>query len=138
MKNSIIVIMMLFVLSCTTSKQSNKSKDIELIKQLTYCKCLEYNIKMYVGEDSVDMSRGSIADMMSFYGGSFVRSWSPLLDSLAYKVYADGEKARFDTNKYPSSYGLVEYKLECLKLYKSKKLDSLARVIYTQIKKNSY
>ena len=133
-----MLIMMLFVLSCTTSKHINKSKDIELIKQLTYCKCLEYNIKMYVGEDSVDMSRGSIADMMSVYGGSFVRSWSPLLDSLAYKVYTDGEKARFDSNKYPSSYGLVEYKLECLKLYKSKQLDSLARVIYTQIKKNSY
>lgn len=136
MKNSIVLIMMLFVLSCKTSKQINKSKDIELIKQLTYCKCLEYNIKMYVGEDSVDMSRESIADMMSVYGGSFVRSWSPLLDSLAYKVYADGEKARFDTNRYPSSYGLVEYKLDCLKLYKSKQLDSLARVIYTQTKKD--
>ena len=56
MKNSIIFIMLLFVLSCTTSKQINKSKNIELIKQLTYCKCLDYNIKMYVGEA---MARGT-------------------------------------------------------------------------------
>jgi len=136
MKNSIIFIMLLFVLSCTTSKQINKSKNIELIKQLTYCKCLDYNIKMYVGEDSVDLSIGLITDMMSVYGGTFVRSWSPLLDSIAYKIYVDGEKARFDTNRHESAYGMVPYKLWCLELYKSKQLDSLARVIYTQTKKD--
>ncbi len=130
-KNRLLFFIIIIIgLSCNITRKSIRSKDIELIKQLTYCKCLDYNIKNFVGVDSVDISSGLIADLISVYGGDFARKYMSALDSIAYKVYIDAKRVQFDTGKHESSYGKVAYKLDCLELYKSKKVDSLARIIY--------
>jgi hypothetical protein len=131
MKEFISIILMGVVFtSCSSPQKSIKSKNIELIKKLAFCKCLEYNITNFVGTDTLDISADLIQEEMSIYGGKFVSRLYPLIDSSAKSIFLLEKKARFDSLRHESAFGKVGYKRSCIDFYKSNPLDSLAKEIY--------
>ena len=133
--NKILKISIICILfcSCFGPRINSESKNCELIKQLAYCKCLEYNIANFVGKDTLDRSIPLINQRMDIYGGYFVNHFYPIIDSISKDVYKQELNAKGDTNfTAESSCGKVDYKSACLDFYKSKKLDSLAKNIYKE------
>jgi hypothetical protein len=119
--------------SCNMPKYNTKTKqNIELLKNLSHCKCLEYSINKFVGKDSIDISSEILID--KFYSIGLSRKSYYILDSMAKSVMISETNSQFASpNKYLESYGKVSYKIGCYNFYHSKSLDSLVKIL---LKKN--
>jgi hypothetical protein len=135
-----IYFLVLLISSCThTKKNIVTNSNIQKLKSLAYCKCLEYSISNFVGKDTNDISGALLTESMDFYGGYFFRNFYPIIDSSAYTVYLKQKRRQFEP--YPvaeGSGGKVAYKLECLDFYQSKELDNITKIIAKGINDSIY
>ena len=114
--------------SCSVNRTSKKEKtDVELLKELAFCQCLEHSIETFSKLDTLEMGRGEVLNLMDSKG-LFPNIVQPILDSLASLIVAEQRKEKNDTlYKHESARGRTSYTLGCLDFYNSKKLDSLVK-----------
>ena len=133
MKKGIIFSGIILLISCSSTRITTKqNSDLDLIKQLAYCECMEHSINQFVAKGSNDMSMQEVANMME-YNGMYTKNVAKIMDSLALEVVTQEKKNQFDTvgkhNDDPVNNGRTIYLYDCLKFYKSQKLDSIVRAI---------
>ena len=139
MKYSFVFLAFLFLACGSTKKAKRTEENVENLKQMAYCKCLDYAINRFVGKDTIDItSYISVENQMDFFGGYFIKNMLPLLDSAAKSHFLNELKYRFSPNVGEGTYGKVAYRIDCLYFYKSKQLDSLARVLSKRINDSIY
>ncbi|HTN38832.1 MAG TPA: hypothetical protein VL053_17245 [Arachidicoccus sp.] len=134
----VFILVILSICSCKAVKrgESTKLDGKELIKQLAFCKCLNYCFSNINNTDSVDNSiqwlKGMLLDR---YGRYYSFKIEPTIDSLAKKEYRKIEKSRYpDQPVAEGSYGKASYSIDCLNFYKSDKLDSLTNEMEKEFK----
>jgi hypothetical protein len=134
-----ILFFLVLLSSCVSIKKiTETNSSIEKLKELAYCKCLEYSIDHFVAKDSIDISINILTENMDFYGGYFVRNLLPKIDSLSYSVYSKQKNNQLNFPVAEGTSGKVAYKIQCLEYYKSKQLDSLTRKVVREIKDSIY
>lgn len=118
----------LLLCSCSINKTIQKEKsDVELLKELAFCQCLENSLQTFSAIDTLEMSRGEVLNSMDAKG-LFPNNVQPIFDSLANSIVRRQIRAKNDTlNKHESARGRTSYIIDCLDLYNSKKLDSLIK-----------
>ena len=130
MKNSsyIFIILIFVFYSCSVNRSIKKEKtDVELLKELAFCKCLEHSLDTFSKIDTLEMGSGEVLNLMDTKG-LFSNIVQPIFDSLALSIVAEQRKAKSDTQyKHESGRERTSYILTCLDLYNSKKLDSLIK-----------
>lgn len=114
--------------ACSVQKSSkNQTENIELLKELAYCRCVEYAMEMNKGKDTSDISLASVLEEMDSKGftSKFVY---PVLDSSAKQIILRQYKSQFENEgKHENAWNKNNYILSCLQFYRSQKLDSLVR-----------
>lgn len=128
--NYIVILIILSIISCKSIK-GDKAQNLagkELIKQLAYCKCIEYCLSDSNKKDRIDYSVNWIIGMLlDHFGRYYSYKIEPAIDSLAKMEYLQIEKSKkSDKPVAIQSYGKAAYSLDCLNFYKSYKLDSIA------------
>ena len=124
--NGDIIIKDITEISRTIKKEKT---DIELLKELAFCQCLEHSLETFSTLDTLEMGRGEVLNLMDSRG-LFPNIVQPIFDSLCFKIVAAQIKAKNDTlYTHESARGRTSYTLACLDFYNSKKLDSLVKSI---------
>lgn len=120
--------------SCFTEKKIPK-ENIDLLKQLTYCRCIEYSMKEFDGLNSSDRSYGDIVEEMDSKG-LYNKNINHLIDSIVGAELFLQKKIRIDSAGKHNDNGRFNttYILRCLQLYKSKTIDSF----YKSLPKSLY
>ena len=126
--SGIFLFSILLFYSCSVNRTvKNEKTDIELLKELAFCQCLEHSLETFSTLDNLEMGRGEVLNLMDAKG-LFPNIAQPIFDSLAFLIVAEQRKAKNDTlYKHESASGRTSYTLACLDFYNSKKLDSLVR-----------
>lgn len=116
--------------SCATNKNIKENKrNIEILKEFAYCKCMEQSIKTFSKVDTSEVGSGEIRIEMDYYG-LFENIVNPIFDSIAYTVVKRQMASKYDSiGKHESAWGRTSYILGCLSFYKSKQLDSVVKSI---------
>jgi hypothetical protein len=124
----IFLVSILLFYSCSVNSRIKIEKtDIELLKELAFCQCLEHSLETFSTLDTLETGRGEVLNLMDSKG-LFPNIVQPIFDSLAFLIVAEQIKAKNDTlYKHESARGRTSYTLACLDFYNSKKLDSLVR-----------
>jgi hypothetical protein len=139
MRYSLLLFAFLFFGCGTTRKAKRSEENVENLKQMAYCKCLDYAINRFVGKDSIDIvSYIIVKNKMDFFGGYFINNIRPSLDSAAKSILLEELKYQFTPNVGEGTYGKVGYRIDCLNFYKSRQLDSLARALSKRINDSIY
>lgn len=126
------------ICSCNAikSRESPKFDGKELIKQLAFCKCLNYCFSNINNTGSVDNSIQWLNDILvDSYGRYYSFKIKPTIDSLAKKEYRKIEKSKYpDQSVAEGSHGKASYSIDCLNFYRSDKLDSLTDELVKKFK----
>lgn len=125
----LLAILVIFTQSaCSVQKNSKKqTENIELLKELAYCKCVEHAMEMNKGKDTSDISLASVLERMDSRGLSSKFVY-PVLDSSAKLVVLTQYNSQFENEgRHENTWNKNNYILSCLEFYKSKRLDSLVR-----------
>ena len=124
----LFLVSFLLLYSCSVNRTVRKEKtDVELLKELAFCQCLEHSLETFSTLDTLEAGRGEVLNLMDSRG-LFPNIVQPIFDSLAFLIVARQMKAKNDTlYKHESARGRTSYTLACLDFYNSKKLDSLVR-----------
>ena len=78
-----LVVILLFY-SCSVNSTITKEKtDIELLKELAFCQCLERSQETFSTLDTLEMGRGAVLNLMDSRG-LFPNIVQPIFDSLAF------------------------------------------------------
>ena len=128
MKYLLIILVTFTQSACTVQKSSKKqNENIELLKEVAYCKCLEHAMEMNKGKDTSDISLASVLERMDSKGLSSKFVY-PVLDSSAKLVVLTQYNSQFENEgKHENAWNKNNYILSCLEFYKSQRLDSLVR-----------
>ena len=124
----LFLVSFLLLYSCSVNRTVRKEKtDVELLKELAFCQCLENSLETFSTLDTLEAGRGEVLNLMDSRG-LFPNIVQPIFDSLAFIIVAKQRKAENDTlYKHESARGRTSYTLACLDFYNSNKLDSLVR-----------
>ncbi len=128
MKYLIFLLVLCTQSACCVRKSSKKqNENIELLKELAYCKCVEHSMEMNKGKDSSDISLASVLEKMDSKGLSSKFVY-PVLDSSAKLVVLKQYNSQFENEgKHDNAWNKTNYILSCLEYYKSQRLDSLVK-----------
>ena len=88
MKNIIYTFLFSIFLFCSGSINRNIQKektDIELLKELAFCKCLEHSLDTFSKVDTLEMGSGEVLNLMDTKG-LFSNIVQPIFDSLALSI----------------------------------------------------
>ena len=126
--SELFFVSILLFYSCSVNKSITKEKtEVELLKELAFCQCLERSLETFSTLDTLETARGEVLNLMDSKG-LFPNIVQPVFDSLSFKIVAAQIKAKTDTlDKHESARGRTSYTLACLDFYNSKRLDSLVK-----------
>lgn len=126
----LIFIFLIGKLFCQVNKKNENESNIELLKQLTFCKCLTASLNTFSQIDSTEMSETEILNSMESHG-LFDNRIGPMLDSIVSLIVKKqiANKQKNDPFKSVESIGKTTYTISCLAYYQSKQLDSFLRAI---------
>ena len=115
---------------CQINKNNQNERNISLLKQLTYCKCLTASLRTFGHIDSAEISLTEISNKMET-SGLFDNIVGQILDSLVDKIVnlQIVNKQKNDPFKSEGANGKTTYILSCLEFYQSKQLDSILRAM---------
>lgn len=120
-------------MATTANAQKKLTNEIDLLKQLSFCVCMEKGIHAFGGEIK-DMSVGYVLDKMEGAGMN-EKHVMPLIEKHAGKAVERMLMAVKDTaNTYYERHGYNALSLDCLEYFRSRSLDSLVR----SFKRSSY
>ncbi len=136
MKSVIIIMATLWLLSsCVHSKKMIQKNDIALLKEYTYCKCIDRWVDANKVRDTTEVSTGSI--IVDFdYNGIFTNRIDPIIDSIV-TVQFNLPRQKAIVYNPESLIGKNTYYKDCLHLYQSKSVDSVIKHINPKMYKVS-
>jgi hypothetical protein len=123
----LIMAVLWFLTSCVNSKKIIQKNDIVLLKEYTFCKCIDRWVDANKVRDTTEVSTGSIIVDFDYYG-IFTNRIDPIIDSIVTIQFNLPRQKAIEYNP-ESLIGKNTYYKDCLHLYQSKSVDSVLKHI---------